>query len=276
MSDNVEPTPVDGESADKPVKKSRKKWLIVGGVVAVVVFLLVLPVFSTLQPRYYERYDNLHVRMDNWRNSTHAKVGCTGCHVNPGPVGFLAFAAKSIPSFYSQLIKGPSESNLFGIPDKAACQKCHTNYRQVSPQGDLLIPHRAHVQVLKMNCAQCHKDLVHSENAKGFNRPEMSTCTEQCHNGVTATSECVKCHTQKQTPDSHKRKDWLAVHSAEVNSVDCGKCHAWTPDYCAECHKKRPPSHVGNWKTDHAVAAKQRGEGCLVCHGEKFCKQCHD
>ena len=40
--------------------------------------------------------------------------------------------------------------------------------------------------------------------------------------------------------------------------------------------EKRPASHAGNWKTDHAPVAKQRGDGCLVCHGgEKFCKECH-
>ena len=63
-----------------------------------------------------------------------------------------------------------------------------------------------------------------------------------------------------------------------VNKIDCGKCHAWTPKFCDDCHSKKPKSHVGNWKKNHAAAAKARGEkGCLVCHGgEKFCKQCHD
>jgi len=275
VSETVEPTPVEGVGTDQPVKKNRWKW-IAGGLVLLVVFLLILPLFSTLQPGYYGRYDNLHTRMENWRNSTHAKVSCAECHVNPGPVGFLTFAAKSVPSFYSQIITGPTENNVLGVPEKEACQKCHTNFRQVSPQGDLLIPHRAHVQVLEMDCAECHKDLVHSKNDQGFNRPEMNTCTEKCHNGKTATNECIKCHTQKQTPDSHKRADWLATHSADVNTVDCGSCHAWTPDFCGECHQKRPASHVGNWKTDHAAVAKVRGEGCLVCHGEKFCKECHD
>jgi hypothetical protein len=215
--------------------------------------------------------------MDNWRASTHAKMSCVSCHVNPGPVGFLTFAAKSIPAFYSQLIQGPQETNLLGVPDRSACQKCHTNYRQVSPQGDLLIPHKAHVVVLKMQCAECHKNLVHSVNTQGFNRPEMATCLAKCHNGKTATNQCVKCHTQKQTPESHKQKDWLQIHSQQAATGDCGRCHGWTQNFCADCHKNRPASHVGNWKTGHAAAAKQRGKGCLVCHGgEKFCKQCHD
>jgi hypothetical protein len=60
-----------------------------------------------------------------------------------------------------------------------------------------------------------------------------------------------------------------------AESEDCGVCHDWTPGYCAACHERRPASHVGNWKTGHASAALERGEGCMVCHDEEFCKQCH-
>lgn len=268
-------SPVDGEVIDKPGKK---RWVLVtGGLLLVIIVILVLPFFSTLQPRYYERYKDLHGRMDNWRESTHARVSCAGCHMDPGFKGFILYGAKTFPAFYSQLVFGPKQSNLFTIPTNAACQKCHTSYRQVSPQGDLLIPHRAHVQVLKISCAECHKNLVHSVNTKGFNRPEMAQCLAKCHDGVKATNQCIKCHTRKQTPESHMQKDWLEVHSQKIATVDCGQCHAWSANYCDECHVKRPKSHVGNWKKDHGPHAKERGKGCLVCHGgEKFCKKCHD
>jgi len=66
----------------------------------------------------------------------------------------------------------------------------------------------------------------------------------------------------------------VAAH-AKVEQ-DCAQCHDWTPDYCAACHQKRPASHAGNWKKNHKVAAKARGEkGCLVCHDQAFCKECH-
>ena len=106
--------------------------------------------------------------MENWQVSTHAKIPCSGCHVDPGMGGFLSFAGRSIPAFYSQLIYGPKPTNVLRIPNRQACQKCHTSYRQVSPNGDLLIPHRAHVEVLKLNCPVCHKNLVHSVNTQGL------------------------------------------------------------------------------------------------------------
>ena len=251
------------------------KWGAIG-LLLIVVVLLALPVFSVLQPDYYRRYPALGQRMDHWATSTHAKISCVECHVEPGAAGFMTFAARSIPAFYSQLFNGPSNTNLLGAPSRAACQKCHTSYRSVGPSGDLLIPHKAHVEVLKMECRACHKDLVHSLNRRGFNRPEMEGCLEQCHDGDTASNKCTDCHTRKQTPQSHAQADWLQVHGAQAATQDCGQCHNWTPGYCADCHEKRPASHAGNWKTDHGPAAKQRGDGCLVCHGgKKFCEECH-
>ncbi|MBI5230978.1 MAG: hypothetical protein HY876_02310 [Coriobacteriales bacterium] len=270
----------DVRSSDPgPARERRKLRLPLKSALAlVVVVLLVLPVFSTLQKRYYERYPNLHVRMENWRTSTHGLIPCSGCHVNPGARGLLSFSAKSIPAFYSQLLQGPRPTNLLTVPDRHACQKCHTTYRRVSASGDLLMPHRAHVEVLKINCATCHEDLVHSKNTQGFNSPEMSRCLERCHDGEKATDKCVKCHTRKHVPENHRRKDWLEVHPKLTETINCGECHAWSPDYCDKCHKERPKSHVGNWKKQHQVRAKARGsKGCLFCHGgEKFCKRCHD
>ena len=258
--------------------KRRFPWkVVVALVVAVVLVLLALPVFSTLQPGYYERYPSLRIRMTAWRASTHAKVGCADCHVDPGVSGLLAFAAKSVPAFYSQLLFGPKPTNLLAVPSAAACEKCHTVNRQVSPSGDLLIPHREHVEVLGIKCAVCHKNLVHSLNSQGFNTPEMATCMT-CHDGKQATNECVKCHTQKQVPASHKKADWLDIHGTQSEKINCGQCHGYQPDYCrTTCHEQLPPSHAGNFNQTHQFRIAARGtKGCYFCHvSVKFCDQCH-
>jgi len=269
-----EPAGLADESTPPPKRPKRRRRLVIGALALFAFIALALPVFSTLQPGYYGRYPDLRVRMDHWRTSTHARTSCIACHVNPGVRGFATFAVRSIPVFYSQMVNGPTKTDLFGAPDKAACQRCHTDYRQVSPAGDLLIPHRAHVEVLGVNCVVCHKSLVHSPNKQGFNRPEMETCLE-CHDGDKASNKCTDCHTRKNAPDTHTAKNWLAVHGSKAETTDCGACHSWTPDYCDDCHKKRPASHAGNWKKDHGPHAEKRGKGCLVCHGEAFCKECH-
>jgi len=256
------------------VRRKVITWLVVAFGVLVLVALTV-PVIFTLQPDYYRRYPALALRMDHWETSTHSRISCSECHIPPGVDGLLAFAARSIPAFYSQLSSGPDDTNLLQAPGRDACQSCHTTYRNVAPSGDLLIPHRAHVEVLGMECVTCHKDLVHSVNRHGFNKPEMGLCLEQCHDGDTASNECVDCHTRKQTPESHARDDWLRVHGDFAESEDCAVCHDWTPGYCARCHEQRPESHAGNWKSDHAPHALTRGDGCLVCHAQEFCDECH-
>lgn len=278
MSEREASTAAGAEDPSSGRARWRHRLVVLGAnaLVLVVIVLLVLPVVSMLQPGYYRRYPALSERMDHWAASTHSRISCAECHVDPGARAFLTFAAKSIPAFYSQLAQGPRSTNLLKPPDREACQKCHTTYRSVSPAGDLQIPHRAHVEVLDMQCVTCHEDLVHSLNRRGFNRPEMEGCLERCHDGDKASDECLDCHTRKATPENHERKDWLAVHGEMADVIDCAECHDWTPEFCAECHEKRPASHVGNWKKGHAPVAKERGKGCLVCHGgEKFCEQCH-
>ncbi len=250
-------------------------WVLIGMGLLVVLFVT-LPVFSMLQPDYYRRYPSMALRMDNWETSTHSKIGCAECHVAPGVRGMVRFAADSIPAFYKQLIEGPDDTNLLKPPGRDACQKCHTSYRAVAPSGDLLIPHKAHVEVLDMQCVTCHKDLVHSQNRYGFNKPEMETCLNLCHDGDKATDKCTDCHTRKLTPESHAAANWLEIHGTRAEIEDCAQCHNWTPGYCAKCHEQRPASHVGNWKTGHAAHARIRKDGCLVCHGgQPFCDKCH-
>lgn len=257
---------------------TRRGLIIAGALLATVLVVLavVVPVVSVLRPEYYDRFPEIKLRMTHWATSTHSRIPCGDCHIGPGVGGLVSFTVETIPKFYSQLAQGPDETNLLKPPARVACQKCHTSYRSVAPSGDLLIPHRAHVEVLGLECVVCHKDLVHTMNRRGFNRPEMELCLAQCHDGDTATNECVKCHTRKQTPETHLASDWLQTHGSRAAFEDCDQCHDWTPGYCAECHEKRPASHVGNWKSAHAAPALERGEGCVVCHGgEEYCKQCH-
>jgi hypothetical protein len=266
------PPPASG-APDKPRKRRPIRRI---AAVVVVLLALGLPSFSTMQPGYYSRYPELRIRMQYWAQSTHARMSCVSCHVDPGPVAFMSFFVRSIPAFYAQLLGGSGKTNLLGVPDRRACQSCHTSYREVSPSGDLLMPHRAHVEILKIGCAVCHTKLVHWPNPLGFNRPDMMGCMNTCHNGKKATATCSKCHTNKAVPDNHKAANWLKVHGQMQSKINCGKCHGWSPHYCETCHSVRPASHKGNWKTAHAVRGRLDAKGCKFCHGgEKFCKKCH-
>lgn len=180
--------------------------------------------------------------------------------------------------FYGQFLGRDLDVGIFTAPSRQVCLKCYTTTRMVSASGDLLIPHRAHVVILNLNCTTCHGKLVHWPNPKGLNRPPMVGCLTRCHDGRKAPNSCSKCHTEKAAPDSHKAPDWLPTHGQKTGLIKCGTCHGWAPDLCKACHSNKPAStHVGNWKKLHQVRARERGKGCLVCHGgKKFCLNCHD
>jgi hypothetical protein len=268
-----EPLSASGEAPAHP--KSRRRLLIGAAVLLVVAVMLVLPGISTLQPQYYERYPDVREAVALWETSTHSRMSCGSCHIEPGFVAHVAFGFKSVPAFYSQLIQGPSETNLLGAPPSEACLRCHTLSRAVSADGDVRIPHRAHIEILGVECVACHLELVHYESPLGLNRPPMTMCMEQCHDGERAGQECDKCHTRKNVPDDHRQPQWLEVHREESEKQDCGGCHAWTPDFCDECHKDRPRSHEGNWKKLHAPRATEKSDGCSFCHDDQFCLDCH-
>jgi hypothetical protein len=244
---------------------------------AVVLILLVLgiPFYLTSQPEYYARYKAVKPYYLTWRASTHGKMDCKDCHRKPGWGKAVTFEIKSVASFYLYKLAPPKQGNVLARPDKEACFLCHTKYRTISPSGDLLIPHRAHVEVLKLTCADCHKWLVHKRNPKGMNTPTMANCLG-CHNGKRAPGACKSCHTEKAYPASHKAVDWLKVHSERTKEINCAQCHGWTPEYCQQCHRRRPPGHAGNWKKLHSGPAKINSKRCMVCHRQEKCLECHD
>jgi hypothetical protein len=52
-------------------------------------------------------------------------------------------------AFYTSIVFKSAHGTLLATPTNEACRSCHPDWRTVSPTGDLKIPHRAHVVVLK-------------------------------------------------------------------------------------------------------------------------------
>lgn len=244
------------------------------GVVALVVTLLVLiPGYIALQPAFVQRYANLSPAHSTWSTSVHAQVSCQQCHVSPRPTAQAAYAARMIGEFYLSLVARNRTPEIYSRPTNAACESCHIDLRTVSPRGDLNIPHRAHVSVLKMECVKCHQYLVHEKSPEGKHTPTMASCLT-CHDGKLAKNSCSTCHTAKAIPDSHKAANWTAVHAQMQDKVDCKPCHAWTENWCADCHARRPRDHGPDWRAKHGDQVKKH-RNCEACHQAAFCVRCH-
>jgi hypothetical protein len=253
--------------------RRRRTLLRVGIVVLVLLLVLGVPAYIATRPSYFRRFPSMAAKYQPWSRSTHVEASCQDCHVAPGVLPQTAYGVRMIGEFYAGLVARSRVPERFGEPTNEACLKCHNDLRSVSPKGDLKIPHRAHVTILKMKCVQCHDFLVHEKSPEGKRTPPMSGCLE-CHDGDSAKNTCTACHTDKATPATHRAADWLIVHPDKAAGGDCAKCHKWTEDWCASCHSTRPKSHGPDWRAAHGARVKTH-RNCEACHTASFCIECH-
>lgn len=253
--------------------RTRRPAVRLGIAALVIAVLVIVPGYYALQPGFLMRYADLSAPVETWSASTHADFTCQSCHVPPALTSQAAYSARMLGEFYLSLVSPGRRLDVFVPPTSASCEHCHVELVTTSPKGDLIIPHRAHVDVLRLPCVKCHAFLVHEKSPEGKHTPPMAACLT-CHDGTQAKSSCVTCHTAKAAPDSHKAADWLVVHPAQQQTGDCATCHGWTKDWCADCHARRPPSHTTKWRSTHALAVKV-SRNCENCHTADFCVRCH-
>jgi len=266
--------PLAPEGATRPRRRlQRRTVLIIIAAVLVVALFVALPTFISSRPAFFGRYPQLEVAYSTWSESTHAEVTCEQCHVPPNALARTGYRLLMVGQVYLSPF-GSSAPDVFRTPTNEACLACHNDLRTVSPEGDLQIPHRAHVTVLEMDCVECHNFLVHEESPSGGHVPEMEGCLE-CHDGDRAKDNCTACHTEKAAPATHAVDDWLVVHPDEaVDNAECAKCHDWAGDWCVQCHETRPESHGTDWRSTHG-ASVQKHRNCEACHSAEFCIECH-
>jgi hypothetical protein len=253
---------------------ARRRLAVRLGVIALVLLVLVvLPGYIATQPTFVQRYPNLNPEYKTWSVSVHAQVPCQRCHISPQPAAQAFYAVRMLGEFYVSMVIPNRQPQLYPVPTNDACQSCHIDLRTVSPSGDLNIPHRAHVEVLKMQCVKCHVYLVHEASPEGKHTPRMATCLT-CHNGNLAKNSCSTCHTNKAIPASHQAANWRIIHPQMQAKIDCKSCHAWTTNWCADCHSRRPRDHTVSWRTTHGAQVKLH-RNCEACHQAAFCIRCH-
>ena len=68
--------------------------------------------------------------------------------------------------------------------------------------------------------------------------------------------------------------DWRIIHPQMQTKINCVPCHAWTPNWCADCHSRRPRDHTADWRKIHGQAVAVH-RNCEACHAADFCTRCH-
>ncbi|MCX7832345.1 MAG: NapC/NirT family cytochrome c [Actinobacteria bacterium] len=281
------------------LKKFFPNWIHIVIKVPIIIYLLyafinyMLFIFST--PTFCQTCHEMKVYHAQWLDSNHANVGCYDCHGHKTFFSKIFAKVESLSELYHHLtgtFEVPIAPKKFSSDHN--CKYCHPNdVKRVLP-GDLIDPHKKHEEVhvegklavmlngtekkeLEFNgqhCVYCHLNVVHADK-KEDRRPQMEFCMQNCHNGKKATDECSACHTDKPLPESHKAANWYEIHGAMAKKEDCRKCHAYTENFCQECHKNRPKSHDKSWKSTHKFKAKADRQNCYACHKDEYCLNCH-
>jgi len=248
----------------------------------IAIAVIALGVFSygaiefTSRPGFCYSCHEMRPAWDNWKESVHAEVTCYDCHMPPGFINVLLHKPESIKELYLHFTVynkpgAPPIKAHKREPVNEACSRCHSLNRTMAFGGGLHVPHQLHIDQ-GLSCPRCHARVVHGEEKD--RKPRMEICLE-CHDGKKAPDKCGVCHTKMATPENHKQTNWLQVHGQTSKSMDCQKCHNWKPDWCMDCHTKKPKSHEVKWRSKHGAVAKDSRAGCNACHKLDFCMRCH-
>ena len=154
----------------------RKRCSLAGIAVLALLLLVVLPGFLATRPAFFGRVPSLNKKYEPWSTSTHVEAGCEACHVPPNTV---ARASTGRGWSASSTCRSSSARGSRGSSAHRPTRRvwpATTTCAPSRPKGDLQIPHRAHVTVLKMECVECHDYLVHDKSPEGKHTPPMSGC----------------------------------------------------------------------------------------------------
>ncbi|MED1468632.1 cytochrome c3 family protein [Bacillus salipaludis] len=241
-----------------------------------------------MKPEYY-----------TWKVSTHNEVDCANCHIGSGVKNYANAKANGLVQLYEKTtntytapIQMPME-----IPN-LACKKCHNmTTRQVTPSGDLIIPHDKHLNK-GIKCVQCHSGVAHGKvsernvtfksdydkwdttlgksmmkNIK-FRSPKMEDCIE-CHKAREVSTDCKTCHKTTMLPKSHKTTSFKTLTHGKMAEKDvkkCNNCHQYMSDDEIKLLEGKPAYQQflssGNVKESKITAQEYAKENT-------FCKKCH-
>jgi nitrate/TMAO reductase-like tetraheme cytochrome c subunit len=234
-----------------------------------------------------------------WKASTHSEVDCVNCHIGSGAEEYTNAKANGLLQVYKKTtqtytapIQMPKE-----IPDEA-CEKCHNMIlREVTPSGDLIIPHDKHMEK-DVECIQCHSGVAHGKIAerkvtfksdydkwdtslgksmmseKKFTSPKMEECMD-CHKARNVTTECSACHTSSMYPKSHTKEDFkLNSHGllAKDDVQECNDCHKYMSTKEITLFNDQPA--YTQYLRDQKIQNKQVSSKDYAKENT-FCKDCH-
>lgn len=285
------------------LKGNKKLWLLV------LLFLLVgfvsffWDTFETAtDTAYCTSCHQMKPELYTWQASSHSQVlQCVGCHAPPGTLKKMKYKLFTVKEWYAAITGdyGILIQSTAPIPDQV-CNKCHDmSKREVTPSGDLIIPHTKHAEKA-VNCTSCHSGIAHgniAEKKVTFRtdygkwdeslgqrfmsdeksvRPDMDTCMS-CHKVRKAPLNCSACHETSMIPETHTDKTFKAGGHGKIPSeeiINCDSCHSYMSTETVEVTKGSGSKYLqfltnGSGKVSKTISVRDYAKS------NTFCKDCH-
>ena len=281
--------------------KTKKKFLMVFLFIFVGIVALFWGTFQkTSSNEYCSSCHMMKPEFYTWHESSHSKVACVACHVEPGVLTKVKYKLITLEEVFASLTGNYGIAIISTTPiPNATCTQCHDmNTRKVTPSGDLIIPHSKHT-LAGVSCTECHTGIAHgniAEKRVTFTtdygkwddsvgksimsdlkniRPYMDVCMT-CHKVRNAPINCGACHNTSMIPSYHNTEAFKNGGHGVMAAKDikvCDACHSYMSKDPVEVSK-------GNASAFQQFLTKDNGKPATMSASDyskvnTFCKNCH-
>lgn len=287
------------------LNRKRLMLLLLGSLV-IIILLSGVALKATSTPQFCSSCHEMAPEYKTWEVTSHSKIACVTCHIEPGTVSFLKHKVNSLSQLTEHVSgKIPQPITMPHPIKNEVCEQCHSTMRKVTASGDILIPHDKHLKQ-GIACVACHAGVAHAFVAeRGLNtKKDYNTWTAEKADKISkfddtkaAMEVCLDCHEQV----SNGKKPWLEnegqgkTEKQRVNEQEdlkqaaasggklptavpttaqpagAGTLHPPTMK-CEGCHSeiKTPDSHrTQTWSTTHGLTARKDVRYCAECHSRQ-------
>lgn len=229
--------------------------------------------------------------------TVHAEFKCIDCHIEPGKMEY--YKAKTIgaapKAWYVTLGDLRNPIYMAKAPvSNAVCEKCHSENRDVTPRGDLIVNHQGHISE-DILCVSCHSGVAHGKIVeRGLNYHEDLDYWDM-ENGEHLISDasirtnmgtCIDCHIRYNDgerpwedkyfslsyPPNYESQSFGLYETFEImrnqeeNLQEGQISHA-----CSTCHTEWdiPENHNRkDFVNNHGDDAVEDFASCINCHDQ--------
>ena len=288
-------------------KVDRLKFIIL--IIGTTVFLSIVFFFTYNKVRSPDFCISCHVMNPEyytWKASAHSNFKCVDCHVSVNFKKGLKVGAKNLAndslavgkntvSYFTNNYMLPVRM-IFSVEDYM-CLKCHSETRETSAAGDLIIPHSIHKKK-QVDCVECHSGVAHGNIAARrevtnsnlndwnqiegkkqvvdqFKRTPMDDCMG-CHQRRSGPLDCDACHKTSKKPITHQKKEFIYTHGKEaIIELDaCNLCHGYS-GYVSEIPRFQEEEGLVSVRLLMPRKERNRREIVDYSRDNKFCVDCH-